>query len=120
MSKTLQFKTFCFELYKAEKGMTGFMTQELFEKYKVSFIPTSREISLMGMIETSSFNIYNLIITTPIWSVYLVFYVYITTMSTAAYIYGKLRSVFKITLFSEEIYVYNFHINHHCHHIRIF
>ena len=35
MSKTLQFKTFCFEMYKAEKGMTGIMTQELFEKYKV-------------------------------------------------------------------------------------
>ena len=35
MSKTLQFKTFCFEMYKAEKGMTGIMTQELFEKHKV-------------------------------------------------------------------------------------
>ena len=35
MSKTLKFKAFCFEMYKAEKGMTGIMTQELFEKYKV-------------------------------------------------------------------------------------
>ena len=35
MSKTLRFKAFCFEMYKAEKGMTGSMTQELFEKYKV-------------------------------------------------------------------------------------
>lgn len=35
MSKTLQFKTFCFEMYKAEKSMTGLETQELFEKYKV-------------------------------------------------------------------------------------
>ena len=35
MSKTLQFKAFCFEMYKAEKGMTGIMTQELFEKHKV-------------------------------------------------------------------------------------
>ncbi len=35
MSKTLKFKMFCFEMYKAEKNMTGIMTQELFEKYKV-------------------------------------------------------------------------------------
>lgn len=35
MSETLQFKTFCFEMYKAEKGMTGVTAQELFEKYKV-------------------------------------------------------------------------------------
>lgn len=35
MSKTLRFKTFCFEMYKAEKQLTGIMTQELFEKYKV-------------------------------------------------------------------------------------
>lgn len=35
MSKTLQFKSFCFEMYKAEKNMTGVMTQELFEQYKV-------------------------------------------------------------------------------------
>ena len=35
MSKTLQFKAFCFEMYKAEKGLTGIITQELFEKYKV-------------------------------------------------------------------------------------
>ena len=35
MSKTLQFKDFCFEMYKAEKGLTGIITQELFEKYKV-------------------------------------------------------------------------------------
>ena len=35
MSDKLQFKAFCFEMYKANKGMTGNMTQELFEKYKV-------------------------------------------------------------------------------------
>lgn len=35
MSKTLKFKTFCFELYKNEKGLTGLQTQELFEKYRV-------------------------------------------------------------------------------------
>ena len=35
MSKTLQFKTFCFEMYKVEKGLTGLKTQELFEEYKV-------------------------------------------------------------------------------------
>ena len=35
MSERLQFKNFCFEMYKAEKGLTGIMTQELFEKYKV-------------------------------------------------------------------------------------
>lgn len=35
MSKTLRFKAFCFEMYKAEKGMTGMVTQELFERYKV-------------------------------------------------------------------------------------
>ena len=31
MSKTLQFKTFCFEMYKAEKGITGILTQELYD-----------------------------------------------------------------------------------------
>ncbi len=35
MSETLKFKAFCFEMYKAEKGLTGIKTQELFEKYKV-------------------------------------------------------------------------------------
>ena len=35
MSETLKFKTFCFEIYKASKNMTGIETQELFEKYKV-------------------------------------------------------------------------------------
>ena len=36
MIKKLKFKNFCFEMYKAEKGMTGITTQQLFEKYKVS------------------------------------------------------------------------------------
>ncbi len=45
MSKTLQFKAFCFEMYKAEKGMTGIMTQELFEKYKVfDYLDTFYEV----------------------------------------------------------------------------
>lgn len=35
MKDKLDFKTFCFEMYKAEKGLTGAETQELFEKYKV-------------------------------------------------------------------------------------
>ena len=35
MSETLKFKTFCFEMYKAEKDMPGIKVQELFEKYKV-------------------------------------------------------------------------------------
>ena len=35
MSKTLQFKVFCFEAYRAEKKMTGWETMQLFEKYGV-------------------------------------------------------------------------------------
>ena len=45
MSNTLKFKTFCFEMYKAEKGMTGIMTQQLFEKYKVfEYLDTFYEV----------------------------------------------------------------------------
>jgi len=45
MREKLQFKTFCFEMYKAEKNMTGFMTQELFEKYKVfEYLDTFYEV----------------------------------------------------------------------------
>lgn len=35
MSKTLKFKVFCFEAYKAEKKLTGRKTMELFKKYGV-------------------------------------------------------------------------------------
>lgn len=35
MSKTLEFKTFCIEAYKAEKHLTGREVIELFEKYGV-------------------------------------------------------------------------------------
>ena len=35
MSEKLKFKTFCFEMYRAAKDMTGFDAQELFEKYSV-------------------------------------------------------------------------------------
>lgn len=35
MSKTLQFKAFCFEAYRSEKKMTGWETMQLFEKYGV-------------------------------------------------------------------------------------
>lgn len=35
MSKTLEFKVFCFEAYKAEKKLTGRQTMELFKKYGV-------------------------------------------------------------------------------------
>lgn len=45
MSKTLEFKIFCFEMYKSEKNMTGAMAQELFEKYKVfEYIDTFYEV----------------------------------------------------------------------------
>jgi hypothetical protein len=35
MSKTLEFKAFCFEAYRAEKKMTGRETMTLFKKYGV-------------------------------------------------------------------------------------
>lgn len=35
MSKTLQFKSFCFEAYRADKKMTGRATMQLFKKYGV-------------------------------------------------------------------------------------
>jgi hypothetical protein len=35
MSKTLAFKAFCFEAYRAEKRLTGRETMRLFEKYGV-------------------------------------------------------------------------------------
>ncbi len=35
MSKTLEFKAFCFEAYKAEKKLTGRETMHLFKKYGV-------------------------------------------------------------------------------------
>jgi hypothetical protein len=35
MSKTLEFKVFCFEAYRAEKGMTGREAMALFKKYGV-------------------------------------------------------------------------------------
>ncbi len=35
MSKTLEFKAFCFEAYKAEKKLTGRQTMNLFKKYGV-------------------------------------------------------------------------------------
>lgn len=35
MSKTLEFKAFCFEAYKAEKNLTGRETMRLFKQYGV-------------------------------------------------------------------------------------
>jgi hypothetical protein len=35
MSKTLEFKAFCFEAYRAEKKLTGRETMHLFKKYGV-------------------------------------------------------------------------------------
>jgi hypothetical protein len=35
MSKTLEFKVFCFEAYRAEKKLTGRQTMNLFAKYGV-------------------------------------------------------------------------------------
>lgn len=35
MSKTLEFKVFCFEAYRAEKKLTGRETINLFKKYGV-------------------------------------------------------------------------------------
>ena len=35
MSKTLQFKVFCFEAYRAEKKMSGKQTMEIFKKFGV-------------------------------------------------------------------------------------
>ena len=35
MSKTLEFKAFCFEAYKAEKKLTGRETMRLFKQYGV-------------------------------------------------------------------------------------
>ncbi len=35
MSKTLEFKVFCFESYRSEKKMTGRETMQLFKKYGV-------------------------------------------------------------------------------------
>lgn len=35
MSKTLEFKAFCFEAYRAEKKLTGRETMSLFKKYGV-------------------------------------------------------------------------------------
>lgn len=35
MSKTLEFKSFCFEAYRAEKKMTGRETMKLFIQYGV-------------------------------------------------------------------------------------
>ncbi len=35
MSKTLEFKAFCFEAYKAEKKLTGRETISIFKKYGV-------------------------------------------------------------------------------------
>ena len=33
MSKTLEFKAFCFEAYRAEKNLTGRAAMSLFKKY---------------------------------------------------------------------------------------
>ena len=35
MSKTLAFKAFCFEAYRADKKLTGIATMNLFKKYGV-------------------------------------------------------------------------------------
>lgn len=35
MSKTLEFKAFCFEAYRADKKLSGRDTMELFKKYGV-------------------------------------------------------------------------------------
>ncbi len=35
MSKTLEFKAFCFEAYRADKKLTGRETMQLFKKYGV-------------------------------------------------------------------------------------
>lgn len=35
MSKTLEFKAFCFEAYRADKKLTGRETMRLFKKYGV-------------------------------------------------------------------------------------
>ena len=36
MSQSLQFKAFCIEAYRAEKGLSGRDAMELFEKYGVT------------------------------------------------------------------------------------
>ena len=38
MSKTLEFKVFCFEAYRAEKKLTGYEAMELFKKHDVYVI----------------------------------------------------------------------------------
>lgn len=35
MSKTLEFKAFCFEAYRAEHGLTGYEAMKLFKKFGV-------------------------------------------------------------------------------------
>ena len=35
MSKTLEFKVFCFEAYRAEKKLTGRQTMQLFKQYGI-------------------------------------------------------------------------------------
>lgn len=35
MSKTLEFKAFCFEAYRADKKLTGRETMQMFKKYGV-------------------------------------------------------------------------------------
>ncbi len=35
MSKTLEFKAFCFEAYRAEKNLNGRETMDIFKKYGV-------------------------------------------------------------------------------------
>lgn len=35
MSRTLEFKVFCFEAYRAEKKLTGYQAMELFKKYDI-------------------------------------------------------------------------------------
>ena len=45
MSKTLEFKTFCFEAYRAEKQLTGRKAMELFKKYGVlNYIETCYDV----------------------------------------------------------------------------
>ena len=45
MSKTLEFKMFCFEAYRAEKQLTGRKTMELFKKYGVlNYIETCYDV----------------------------------------------------------------------------
>lgn len=45
MSKTLEFKVFCFEAYRAEKNLSGRQTMKLFKEYGVlSYLDTCFDV----------------------------------------------------------------------------